>query len=128
MRTPQAIFVIFAILVGIAAYLNGNSTIDLPFFDYYLEIKREHIALALVLPFLLISLIYFMFRRIQMVWWMTLVHIIFTAVPLFIIPFINRVPLSQIFSVVTLVFTCIFIVGQIIFWLNLAISYSRRNK
>jgi|SRR3954462_8545380 len=57
------LFLLTALLVSVFYLSVANPTLDIAIHDTYLVICKEHVSIALSLPFLFFALIYFLFKK-----------------------------------------------------------------
>lgn len=103
---------------------NSNSAIDIALHDTYFVISKAHISLTFSLFCSFFGMCYWAFRKRNLIQWMSLFHVVSTLMFVAIIlllsdGLINTSPIFKWFYLIIF----IFILGQIVFLLNLIISF-----
>ena len=136
---PHQLFWGSILLIWLAVFLLPAEAIDIQFHDTYLVIAYYHVAIFLTILLAGIGLLYWFFRKKQLIQWMTIFHTLISMLPILVLFIWNGFPsedgvrdyiegdaISR--SIPYLILLLGFIFGQILFILNLLIALFKKTK
>lgn len=134
---PYQLFWGSILLIWLAVLFLPAEAIDLQLHDPYLVIAYDHLAMLLTILLAGIGLLYWFFRKKQLIQWMTIFHTLITILPILILfircgfpkedgvgEYIEGDAMGRSLFYLSLLLAFIF--GQILFVLNLLIALFKK--
>jgi len=124
-------------LLLVISVLGGNHIVDIPLHDTYHVISSIYIGLAMSILLGGIGFGYWLMRKYKLISWMTKFHIIATTVFFLAYAIIDLLLVNQfktnfnILNITNQIFLALLLIAmfsQLIFILNLSLSYTKYNK
>lgn len=125
-------------LIWLATLLLPAEVIDIQFHDTYWVIAYYHLEIPITILLAGIGLLYWLFRKKELIQWMTIFHTLITILPILVLfikcgfpkedgvgDYIEGDAISR--SIPYLILLLLFIFGQILFVLNLLIALFKKR-
>lgn len=136
---PYQLFWASILVIWLATLLLPAETIDIQVQDTYFVIAYYHGAMFLTVLLTGIGLLYWFFRKNKLIRWMTIFHVLITILPILILfvwsgfpredgigDYIERDAMSK--GISYLILLLLFLLGQILFVLNLLIALFKKTE
>ncbi|MCB0653372.1 MAG: hypothetical protein KDC85_19005 [Saprospiraceae bacterium] len=119
------------ILMALALFFIADSFIDVQIFETYYAVSTFHTAVIFSMYLVFAGLLYWLFRKVKLIHWMTIVHVVLSILMPAGVLFLSRAVLKEdpapVNGTLLVLFSLVWVFSQLLFLINLVMGAIRKE-